>query len=60
VVLGQRFHRAAQRDHRAVDIDGAVVTLRGTVESLAEHDAAIGTAGNTPGVSRVVDQLEVA
>ena len=54
--------RHAQREagHIAVAADGGVVTLRGTVGSLAEHDAAIGTALGAPGVVRVEDQLEIA
>lgn len=54
--------RHAQREagHIAVEVDGAVVTLRGKVGSLAEHDAAIGTATAAKGVARVIDRLEVA
>ena len=56
------FTRHAQREasHIAIDVDGGVVTLRGTVDSLAEHDAAIGTAYAARGVTRVVDRLEVS
>lgn len=52
-------HANRQANHVTVDVDGGVVTLRGTVDSLAEHDAAIGTAHAAEGVTRVVDQLEV-
>lgn len=54
--------RHAQREagHIAVEVDGAVVTLRGQVGSLAEHDAAIGTAVAAKGVARVIDHLHVA
>lgn len=53
--------RQAQREasHIKVDVDGGVVTLTGKVHSLAEHDAAIGSAWATRGVGRVVDKLEV-
>ncbi|HSV84907.1 MAG TPA: BON domain-containing protein [Ramlibacter sp.] len=53
--------RHAQREakHIAVDIEGGVVTLRGEVGSMAEHDAALGTAYASKGVTRVIDKLEV-
>lgn len=53
--------RHAQREasHIAVAVDGGVVTLTGDVDSLAEHEAAIGAAWSTRGVGRVVDRLEV-
>lgn len=56
--LERHARREAQRI--AVDVEGGVVTLRGTVDSLAERHAVVGTAYAAPGVSRVVDQLEVA
>jgi osmotically-inducible protein OsmY len=37
-----------------------VVTLSGTVHSLSERDAAVGVAGASKGVTRVVDKLQVA
>ena len=54
--------RQAQREaHRiGVEVEGAIVTLTGQVHSMAEHDAAIGTAHSARGVSRVVDHLRVA
>ena len=60
--IAAAFARRAQRDasHLAIDVDGSTVTLRGAVESLAEHDAAIGTAGAAPGVGRVIDRIEIA
>lgn len=42
-----------------IEVDGGVVTLRGNVHSLPEHDAAVGAAWATRGVSRVVDGLVV-
>jgi osmotically-inducible protein OsmY len=56
--LERHARREAQRI--AVDVEGGVVTLRGTVESLADRQAVVGTAYAARGVSRVVDQLEVA
>ena len=53
--------RHAQREagHIDVAVEGSVVTLSGRVDSLAEHDAAIGAAFGTRGVSTVVDKLDV-
>jgi osmotically-inducible protein OsmY len=53
--------RHAQREahHIGVEVEGGVVTLSGKVDSMAEHDAAIGTAFSAHGVSRVVDHLRV-
>ena len=46
--------------HIGIEVEGAVVTLSGNVHSLAEHDAAVGVAFSAPGVSRVIDHLQVA
>ena len=53
--------RQAMREarHISVEVEGGVVTLRGKVHSLAEREAAVGAAFSAPGVSRVVDKLEV-
>ena len=53
--------RQAQREarHIGIDVEGSVVTLSGQVHSLAEHEAALGAALSTHGVSRVVDKLHV-
>lgn len=53
--------RQAMREarHITVEVEGGVVTLRGKVHSLAEREAAVGAAFSAPGVSRVVDKLEV-
>ncbi|QIM51807.1 BON domain-containing protein [Hydrogenophaga crocea] len=56
--LERHARREAQRI--AVDVQGGVVTLSGTVQSLADRQAAVGTAYAAQGVSRVIDQLEVA
>lgn len=55
------FARHAQREarHIAVSVEGGVVTLRGNVDTLAERDAALGTARAAAGVVRVVDQIQV-
>ena len=59
--LAAAFARHAQREanHIAIEVDGGVVTLRGKVDTLAEHEAAIGSAYAARGVTRVVDRLEV-
>lgn len=53
--------RHAQREasHINVAVSGGVVTLSGRVDSLAEHDAAVGAAFGTRGVTSVVDNLKV-
>jgi osmotically-inducible protein OsmY len=51
-------HREASRI--SIDVDQGIVTLKGKVDSMAERDAAIGTATASPGVAKVVDQLAVA
>ena len=60
--IASAFERHAQREahHISVDVDGGVVTLSGQVHSLAEHDAALGTAYAGRGVTRVIDRLELA
>lgn len=50
-------HREAARI--AIHVNRGIVTLDGKVDSLAEHDAAIGTATAAPGVSRVIDRLAI-
>ena len=54
--------RQAEREahHIGVEVEGGIVTLSGKVHSMAEHDAAIGTAFSARGVSRVVDPLRVS
>jgi osmotically-inducible protein OsmY len=52
-------HARREADRIAVEVDGSVVTLRGRVGSLPDHDAAVGTALGTKGVTRVVDELVV-
>ena len=52
-------HADREAKHIRIGVAGGVVTLEGHVDSLAEHDAAIGTAFSTMGVSRVVDKREV-
>ena len=54
--------RHAEREARHIDVavEDGTVTLSGTVDSLADHDAAIGAAFGTRGVTSVIDKLDVA
>ena len=62
VQIAAALARHARREarHLEVEVDGSVVALSGTVDSMAEREAALGTAKSTRGVSRVVDELRVA
>jgi osmotically-inducible protein OsmY len=53
-------HVTREARNITVSVEGGVVTLSGKVDSLPEHDAAIGTAFGSKGVTQVVDRLEVA
>jgi osmotically-inducible protein OsmY len=52
-------HAEREAQHIDIDVEDGTVTLSGSVDSLAEHDAAIGAAFGTRGVTSVVDKLEV-
>lgn len=52
-------HAEREARHIDVDVDGGTVTLTGSVDSLAEHEAAVGAAFGTRGVTSVVDKLKV-
>ena len=60
--ITEALKRHAEREARHIDVevDGGTVTLSGTVDSLADHDAAIGAAFGTRGVTSVIDKLDVA
>lgn len=53
--------RQAQDDATAIEVNvaGSTVTLRGKVHSWSEHGAASRAAWSAPGVSRVVNKLQV-
>jgi osmotically-inducible protein OsmY len=59
ITAALKRHAEREAMHIEVEVDGGTVTLSGTVDSLAEHDAAIGAAFGTRGVSSVVDKLDV-
>ena len=59
IAAALKRHAEREAGRIQVDVDGSVVTLRGEVDSLAEHEAAIGTAFASRGVASVVDRLSV-
>lgn len=56
------LHRQAQLDAQniAVAVEGDMVTLSGPVSSVAERNAALHAAWSAPGVTRVVNRMELA
>ena len=59
--IAAALQRHAEREagHIDVAVEGSIVTLSGRVDSMAEHDAVVGAAFGTRGVSTIVDKLEV-
>ena len=55
--LQRRALREARDVH--VSLSGGIVTLRGQVHSVAERDAAVGSAMAAPGVTRVINELTI-
>lgn len=55
------LHRQAQLDAQniAVAVDGDTVTLSGAVSSVGERNAALRAAWSAPGVTRVVNKMEL-
>lgn len=55
------FARHAEREAKKIEVSvrGTTITLRGTVDSLAERTAAVGAAWAAPGISNVVNEIEV-
>lgn len=60
--IREAFRRHAEREARHIDVDvfGGVVTLRGKVDSWAQRKAAFGAAWSAPGVTGVVNDLQIA
>ena len=53
-------HAEREGKHIAIEVEGGVVTLTGTVGTLAEHEAAMGTAATARGVTRVIDRIDIS
>jgi osmotically-inducible protein OsmY len=60
IAAALKRHAEREAHHIGIEVEGGVVTLEGKVHSLAEHDAAVGAAFSTYGVSRVVDHHRIA
>lgn len=60
--ISAALERQAEREarHILIDVTGGVVTLRGKVRSMAERKAAAGAAMAARGVTRIVNNLEIA
>lgn len=59
--IARAFHRNAEleRSQVKVDVDGSKVTLKGRVKTWYEQDMAERAAWSTPGVTSVVDEIEI-
>ena len=60
IAAALKRHAEREAERIQINVDGSAVTLRGEVDSLAEHEAAIGTAYAAKGVTRVIDELSLA
>lgn len=59
--IARAFHRNAEleRSHLTVEVDGSRVTLKGRVKTWHEQDMAERAAWSTPGVTSVIDEIEI-
>jgi osmotically-inducible protein OsmY len=59
--INEAFHRSATIDASKVkaDVIGSKITLRGKVRSYVEKEDAENAAWNAPGVTSVIDELEI-
>ena len=59
--INEAFHRSATIDSSKItaDVIGSKVTLRGKVRSYVEKEDAENAAWNAPGVTSVIDELEI-
>lgn len=59
--IARAFHRNAEleRSHLKVEVDGSRVTLKGRVKTWYEQDMAERAAWSTPGVTSVIDEIEI-
>ncbi|MHA6896437.1 BON domain-containing protein [Ralstonia pseudosolanacearum] len=53
-------HAAREADHIRVSVQGGTVTLSGSIDSASERRAAKGAAWSAPGVTEVIDHLQLA
>ncbi|CAJ0779557.1 hypothetical protein LMG7141_00901 [Ralstonia condita] len=60
--IGAALRRHAEREasHIQVSVQGSTVTLSGRIDSAAERRAAMGAAWSAPGVTEVIDHLQLA
>lgn len=60
--IGAALKRHAEREanHIQISVHGGTVTLSGRVDSASERNAAKGAAWSAPGVTEVIDQLQLA
>lgn len=59
--IARAFHRNAEleRSHLKVQVEGSKVTLRGRVKTWYEQEMAERAAWSTPGVTSVIDEIEI-
>jgi hypothetical protein len=59
--IAARLRNCGRLQHFTIDVGfaGGVAELTGTVADTAQHDAALQVAGETAGVARVIDRLQV-
>lgn len=59
--IARAFHRNAEleRSRLQVEVDGSRVTLKGRVKTWYEQDMAERAAWSTPGVTSVIDEIEI-
>ncbi|MGC0076122.1 BON domain-containing protein, partial [Ralstonia pseudosolanacearum] len=53
-------HAAREAGHIRVSVQGGTVTLSGRIDSASERRAAKGAAWSAPGVTEVIDHLQLA
>lgn len=59
--IREAFTRHAQREAKRIEVivNGSVVTLQGAVDSWSERAAAYGAAWSAPGITTVINEIEV-
>ncbi|WP_197354510.1 BON domain-containing protein, partial [Ralstonia pseudosolanacearum] len=65
-IIGEKYdcsikrHAAREAGHIRVSVQGGTVTLSGRIDSASERRAAKGAAWSAPGVTEVIDHLQLA